>query len=169
MVTADGTATQPVDYTGLSTSGSFDETNFPSVTVGGATRYRAIMDFTVSVADDTIDEPDETLGVTLALSDASITYLLLGDAVVTVTIVGDCRDVDIRCATATFDAEVEWEGRYDLHTGEADDMEFLYNGEDYRLWSIEMHQNGHNAGDDNNIVLPFGIPERTEFLIDFSI
>ena len=24
-----------------------------------------------------------------------------------------------------------------------------------------------NAGDDNHVVLPFGIPERTKFLIDF--
>ena len=79
----------------------------------------------------------------------------------------DCEDGVIWCATATLDAEVHWEGRYNLHAGEVDDMEFSYNGEDYRLWSIGMDQNGHNGGDDNNIVLPFGIPERTEFLIDF--
>ena len=79
----------------------------------------------------------------------------------------DCEDGVIWCTTATFDAEVEWVGRYNLHAGEVDDMEFPYNGEDYRLWSIGVDQNGHNAGDDNNIVLPFGIPERTEFLIDF--
>ena len=58
-------------------------------------------------------------------------------------------------------------GRYNLHAGEVDRREFSYNGEDYRFWSIGMDQNGHNADDDNNIVLPFGIPERTEFLIDF--
>ena len=79
----------------------------------------------------------------------------------------DCEDDVIWCATATFDAEVEWVGRYNLHAGEVDRREFSYNGEDYLLWSIGMDQNGHNAGDDNNIVLPFGIPERTEFLIDF--
>ena len=86
VATADGTAMQPADYTGLSTSGSFDENDFSSVTVAGNPRYRATMDFTVSVADDTIDEPEETFSVTLALVDASITYLLLGDAVATVTI-----------------------------------------------------------------------------------
>ena len=79
----------------------------------------------------------------------------------------DCEDDVIWCATATFDAEVEWVGRYNLHAGEVDRREFSYNGEDYLLWSIGMDQTGHNAGDDNNIVLPFGIPERTEFLIDF--
>ena len=85
----------------------------------------------------------------------------------TVTITGDCADGDIWCATATFDAQVDWEGRYDLHTGEVDNREFSYNGEDYQLWSLEMVQNGRNAGDDNHVVLPFGIPERTLFLIDF--
>ena len=86
VVTADGTATQPADYTGLSTSGSFDETDFSSVTVAGNPRYRATMDFTVSVADDIIDEPDETFSVTLALDDASIDYLSAGNVTATVTI-----------------------------------------------------------------------------------
>ena len=87
-------------------------------------------------------------------------------AAATVRIGDDCGDVDIWCTTATFGAEVHWEGRYDLHTGEADEMEFSYNDGACRLLSLEMHQNGHDAGDDNHVVLPFGIPERTEFLID---
>ena len=86
VVTADGTATQPADYTGLSTNGSFDETDFSSITVAGNPRYRATMDFTISVADDTIDEPDETFSVTLALDDASIDYLSAGNVTATVTI-----------------------------------------------------------------------------------
>ena len=86
VVTADGTATQPADYTGLSTSGSFDETDFSSVTVAGNPRYRATMDFTVAVADDIIDEPAETFSVTLALDDASIDYLSAGNVTATVTI-----------------------------------------------------------------------------------
>ena len=86
VVTADGTATQPADYTGLSTSGSFDETDFSSVTVAGNPRYRATMDFTVSVADDTVDEPDETFTATLALADSNIAYLFTGDVTSTVTI-----------------------------------------------------------------------------------
>ncbi len=86
VATADGTAMQPADYTGLSASGSFDETDFASVMVAGNPRYRATMDFPVSVADDTIDEPDEIFSATLALVDASIDYLSVGDVTATVTI-----------------------------------------------------------------------------------
>ena len=86
VVTADGTATQPADYTRLSASGSFDETDFSSVMVAGNPRYRATRDFTVSVTDDTIDEPDETFSATLALVDASIDYLSVGNVTATVTI-----------------------------------------------------------------------------------
>ena len=86
VVTADGTATQPADYTALSAGGSFDETDFSSVMVSGNPRYRATRDFTVSVADDTIDEPDETFTATLALVDASIDYLSVGNVTSTVTI-----------------------------------------------------------------------------------
>ncbi len=86
VVTADGTATQPADYTGLSASGSFDETDFASVTVAGSPHYRATMDFTVAVADDTIDEPDETFAATLALADTNIAYLFTSNVTSTVTI-----------------------------------------------------------------------------------
>ena len=110
-------------------------------------------DLLVTVTDD------DTAGVTIELTTDETTVIITDDE--------GCQDGDIWCATATFDAEVQWEGRYDLHAGEVDRREFSYNGEDYRLWSIGMDQNGHNADDDNNIVLPFGIPERTEFLIDF--
>ena len=89
------------------------------------------------------------------------------EATVTITDDDDCGDADIWCATVEYDAWVHWEGRYDLHTGEVDIREFLYNGEDYQFWSTQMTQNGSNAGDDNHVVLPFGIPERTHFLIDF--
>ena len=85
----------------------------------------------------------------------------------TVTDDDDCEDSVIWCATFELSATVHWEGRYDLHTGEVDIREFRYNGEAYQFWSIKMSQNGSNAGDDNHVVLPFGIPERTKFLIDF--
>ena len=79
----------------------------------------------------------------------------------------DCRDVDIWCATMKFNATVHWEGRYDLYTAEVDNREFSHNGADYQLHEITVPQNGHDSGDDNHVVLPFGIPERTHFLIDF--
>ena len=121
VVTADGTATQPTDYTGLSTSGSFEETDFSSVMVAGNPRYRATMDFTVSVADDTIDEPDETFSATLALDDASIDYLSAGNVTSTVTITDndhvpvtlswndDSITVDEAATTVTLTAQVTTE------------------------------------------------------------
>ena len=166
VTSADVTASAPADYTAVSRTESFAVRDFVSISVGGATRYRATGDFTVTIVHDAVYEDNEALTMTLALSDASITYLLLGDAVATVTIVDNCSDVDIWCATGTLGSEVHGEGRYDLYTGEVDNMDFRHNGADYRLLSIAMHQNGHNAGD-GNVVLPFGIPERTEFLIDF--
>ena len=164
VTSADVTASAPADYTAVSRTESFAVRDFVRVSVGGATRYRATGDFTVTIVHDAVYEDNEALTMTLALSDASIPYLLLGEAVATVTIVDNCADVDIWCATGTLGSEVHGEGRYDLYTGEVDNMEFRHNGADYRLLSIAMHQNGPNAG---NVVLPFGIPERTEFLIDF--
>ena len=121
VVTADGTASQPADYTGLSTSGSFDETDFDSVTVAGNPRYRATMDFTVSVTDDTIDEPDETFTATLALADSNIAYLFTGNVTSTVTITDndhvpvtlswddDSITVDEAATTITLTAQVTTE------------------------------------------------------------
>ena len=137
---------------GHDVDGSADTATLTHSASGGD--YASItVDLPVTVTDD------DTAGVTIELTTDETTVIITDDE--------GCQDGEIWCATATFDAEVQWEGRYDLHAGEVDRREFSYNGEDYRLWSIGMDQNGHNAGDDNNIVLPFGIPERTEFLIDF--
>ena len=87
VMSADVTASEPGDYTAVSRTESFAVGDFASVTVGGATRYRATRGFTVTIVHDTVDEENEALTMTLALSDPSITYLLLGDAVATVTIV----------------------------------------------------------------------------------
>ena len=46
----------------------------------------ASKDFTVTIADDVEDEPNETFTVTLRLSDASLPHLSEGDTVATVTI-----------------------------------------------------------------------------------
>ena len=122
--------------------------------------------FTVTIVDDEIDDDDESL--TLSFTDP---HVRSGGTNETATIVitdnDDCGDVAIWCATTTFGATVHWAGRYDLYTGEADEMEFSYNGADYRLLGVAVPQNSHDAGDDNHVVLPFGIPERTHLLIDF--
>ena len=86
VTSSDGTASQPADYAAVSSTESFAVSDFSSVTAGGATRYRATRTFPIAIAHDTADEESETLQVTLALSDPSLTYLLLGDAVATVTI-----------------------------------------------------------------------------------
>ena len=122
--------------------------------------------FTVTIVDDEIDDDGESL--TLSFSDPHVkSGGANGTATIVITDNDDCGDVAIWCATTTFGATVHWAGRYDLYTGEADEMEFSYNGEDYRLLGVTVPQNGHDAGDDNHVVLPFGIPERTHLLIDF--
>ena len=118
-----------------------------------------------TATQDTEDEDGESVRLTFGTLPGGVQAGTIAAA--TVSIGDDCGDVDILCTTATFGAEVHWEGRYDLHTGDVDNTEFSHNGQDYRLWSISMVQNGSNAGDDNHVVLPFGIPERTHFLIDF--
>ena len=122
--------------------------------------------FTVTIVDDEIDDDDESL--TLSFTDP---HVRSGGTNETATIVitdnDDCVDIDIWCATVEFGATVHWVGRYDLYTGEVDNSEFSYNGADYRLLGVAVPQNGHDAGDDNHVVLPFGIPERTHLLIDF--
>ena len=153
LVTTDQGGAVPADY------------SVPSSVTFNTGEMSKTFDFT-AMADDASDTGESVMigfGTTLPEGVSAGTT---NRATVTITD-DDCEDGEIWCATATFDAEVEWVGRYNLHAGEVDRREFSYNGEDYRLWSIGMDQNGHNAGDDNNIVLPFGIPERTEFLIDF--
>ena len=153
LVTTDQGGAVPADY------------SVPSSVTFNTGEMSKTFDFT-AMADDASDTGESVMigfGTTLPEGVSAGTT---NRATVTITD-DDCEDGEIWCATATFDAEVEWVGRYNLHAGEVDRREFSYNGEDYRFWSIGMDQNGHNADDDNNIVLPFGIPERTEFLIDF--
>ena len=38
---------------------------------------------------------------------------------------------------------------------------------DYQLINIRVLQNGHHGGDDVNVKLPFGVPERTKWSMDF--
>ena len=121
--------------------------------------------FTFSATDDTQDEDGEKVLLTFGTLPTRVTAGATGQT--TISISDDCADVDIWCATMAFGATVHWEGRYDLQATDVDNREFSHNGADYQLWSTEMHQSGHDSGDDNHVVLPFGIPERTEFLIDF--
>ena len=158
------TLTLPIVVAGNGGADATDYTGIPENLVFAP--GQTVKTFTVTIVDDEIDDDDESL--TLSFTDP---HVRSGGTNETATIVitdnDDCVDIDIWCATVEFGATVHWEGRYDLYTGEADEMEFSYNGADYRLLGVTVPQNGHDAGDDNHVVLPFGIPERTHLLIDF--
>ena len=83
---ANGTALEPADYEGVSDTESFVPGDFSRQTVGGQRRFVASRDFTVTIADDVDDEPNETFTVTLRLSNSSLPHLSEGDTVVSFTI-----------------------------------------------------------------------------------
>ena len=88
--TADGTATASDDYVPSSaTTLTFNDDDFVRMEVNGRQRYRATMDFTVTVFDDTDDESDETFTATLAYVNSDIPNLRLSNSVATVTIKDD--------------------------------------------------------------------------------
>ena len=127
LVTTDQGGAVPADY------------SVPSSVTFNTGEMSKTFDFT-AMADDASDTGESVMigfGTTLPEGVSAGTT---NRATVTITDEG-CQDGDIWCATATFDAEVQWEGRYDLHAGEVDRREFSYNGEDYRFWSIPMDQN----------------------------
>ena len=84
--TADGSATQPDDYTQVDDTVTFDRDDFSRVTINGQFRYQATGDISVSIIDDTVDEPDEDFTVTLSYSNPSLPHLQGGPATATVTI-----------------------------------------------------------------------------------
>ena len=84
--TADDTATQGSDYRRLTSSFSFRQSDFTRVEVGGQFRFQATRDISVSIINDTVDEPDEDFTVILNYSDPSLPHLQGGPATATVTI-----------------------------------------------------------------------------------
>ena len=83
---ADGTAVEPTDYQQLSETVSIPRTDFTIDTTGGQTRYTTSRTYTLFIEDDTIDEPNETLTVTLAFDDPGAPYLIPGNMTATITI-----------------------------------------------------------------------------------
>ena len=84
--TADDTATQGADYGMLTSRFSFGQSDFTRTDVGGQFRYQATRDFSVSIIDDTVDEPDEDFTVLLNYSGPSLPHLQGDPATATVTI-----------------------------------------------------------------------------------
>ena len=85
--TSDGSAAQPGDYTQVDDTVSFGQSDFTRTDVGGGQfRFQATRDISVSIIDDTVDEPDEDFTVTLSYSNPSLPHLQGGPATATVTI-----------------------------------------------------------------------------------
>ena len=87
--TANGTARQPGDYERLSSTGTFDRSDFFRTAVDGQFRWVASADYTVNVAHDTVDEPSESFTVRLAFAGSRQPHLTLGDSTATVTTTDD--------------------------------------------------------------------------------
>ena len=84
--TAGDTATQGSDYRRLTSSFSFGQSDFTRTDVGGQFRFQATRDISVSIIDDTVDEPDEDFTVTLSYSNPSLPHLQGGPDTATVTV-----------------------------------------------------------------------------------
>ena len=84
--TAGNTATQGSDYRRLNSSFSFSQGDFTRTNVGGRFRFQATRDISVSIINDTVDEPDEDFTVILNYSDPSLPHLQGGPSRAVVTI-----------------------------------------------------------------------------------
>ena len=84
--TAADSATQGSDYRRLNSSFRFRQGDFTRTDVGGQFRFQATRDISVSIINDTADEPDEDFTVILNYSDPSLPHLQGGPATATVTI-----------------------------------------------------------------------------------
>ena len=86
LTTTDTSTTQDDDYTAPPSSATFVAGNFSRTDVNGQQRYRATRDFTVAIIDDTVDESDEVLNVTLAYLTPGLPHLRGGPSTAVVTI-----------------------------------------------------------------------------------
>ena len=86
VATSPGTANAGDDYTHVSTTVTFQQSDFGSVTVDGNRRYRATKSISVPIVNDTDDERDETFTATVDYVDSNPSHLQGGPASATVTI-----------------------------------------------------------------------------------
>ena len=106
IATADGTAVQNTDYSRLSTTATFRQADFSRGTLNGQARYGATKEFTISIREDTVDEPLEDFTVTVSYSDPSQPHLQGGSSTATVYI----ADNDDPPVTVVADAATADEG-----------------------------------------------------------
>ena len=85
--TAGISAVQGTDFRGLTRTTRFRHSDFTSQVVNGEPRYRASKDYTVTILDDTQDEPDEEFRFTLSYSVPSLPHQVGGsqEAIITIT------------------------------------------------------------------------------------
>ena len=97
MSTGDDTARQPGDYEKRTTTETFNNGDFRSTTVDGQSRYRATMDFTVSIENDGGGEDNEKFNVEMRVNSSSRSNVLVDDGTATVWIIEDeTQTVDLR-------------------------------------------------------------------------
>ena len=78
--TSEISAEQPDDYTHVSQTATFQQSDFRRATVNGQPLYRAEKQVVVPIANDTLDEPDEDFKVTLFYVNPSLPHLQGGPA-----------------------------------------------------------------------------------------
>ena len=151
----------PITATNQGGATSDDYSDVPaSVTFNSGETSQTI---TFSATEDMEDELGES--VLLAFGPSLPSEVSAGTpSQTTVSIKDGCADGDIWCATLNF--SMGSSGR-SLNVNQIDTEDFLYDSVDYQLIDIRVIQNGHHGGDDVNVKLPFGIPERTKWSMDF--
>ena len=89
LTTSDGTATSGEDYSELDTTLTFSESDFAQIDVDGNTRYRAIKTIDISITQDSVDEDDESLDVSMGTPSDNLVSLDSDSADISVTITDD--------------------------------------------------------------------------------
>ena len=87
VATTSGSAAPGTDFRALTTSHRFRQSDFSSTTVNGQTHNQAARDFSVTIVEDTEDEPQEEFTVNLDYSNPSLPHLRGGSAEATVFII----------------------------------------------------------------------------------
>ena len=85
--TTDDSATQGSDYRRVTNNFSFNQSAFSRTDVNGQFLFQATRDITISIIDDTVDEPDEDFSVSLAYRGTTQTHYTGGSAEAAVTII----------------------------------------------------------------------------------
>ncbi len=89
LTTTDRGTTQDDDYMAPDSSANFVTSDFIQTDVNGQQRYRATRDFIVVIINDTVDESDEILNVTLAYLTPGLPHLRGGPSTAVITIKDD--------------------------------------------------------------------------------